>query len=196
MFLAQLRPNIRLPAQRYRPGLAAWRHVSYVGWVVTSWPTGKLSATLHGEVNSISLQWRHNEHDGVSNHQSHHCLLNRLFRRRSKKTPKLRVTGLCAGNSPVASEFPTQMASNAENVSIRRRNHIICIWFCCVLFRCCFIKSCSLIYVTHLTIFYTITSKAPRQVVILPRYRWRNQRIYVQSASTFPQENTTCTLTP
>ena len=27
-------------------------------------------------------------------------LLNRLFRRRSKKTPKLRVTGLCVGNSP------------------------------------------------------------------------------------------------
>ena len=31
---------------------------------------------------------------------------------------KLRVTGLCAGNSPVTGEFPTQMASNAENVSI------------------------------------------------------------------------------
>ena len=28
------------------------------------------------------------------------CLLNRLFRRRSKKTSKLRVTGLCLGNSP------------------------------------------------------------------------------------------------
>ena len=43
---------------------------------------------------------------------------NRLFRRRSKKTSKLRVTGLCAGNSPVTSEFPVQMASNVENVSI------------------------------------------------------------------------------
>ena len=40
------------------------------------------------------------DHDGVSNHQPHGCLLNRLFRRRSKKTPKLRVTGLCAGKSP------------------------------------------------------------------------------------------------
>ena len=38
--------------------------------------------------------------DGVSNHQPHGCLLNRLFRRRSKKTSKLRVTGLCVGNSP------------------------------------------------------------------------------------------------
>ena len=43
---------------------------------------------------------RHNDHDGVSNHQPHSCLLNRLFRRRSKKTSKLRVTGLCVGNSP------------------------------------------------------------------------------------------------
>ena len=46
------------------------------------------------------LRWRHNEQDIVSNHQPHHCLLNRLFRRRSKKTSKLRVTGLCVGNSP------------------------------------------------------------------------------------------------
>ena len=28
----------------------------------------------------------HNERDGVSNHQPHHCLLNGLFRYRSKKT--------------------------------------------------------------------------------------------------------------
>ena len=47
-----------------------------------------------------TLHWRHNDHNGVSNHQPHHCLLNRLFRRRSKKTSKLRVTGLCVGNSP------------------------------------------------------------------------------------------------
>ena len=45
---------------------------------------------------SNSLQWRHNEHDSVSNHQPHDCLLNRLFGRRSKKTSKLRVTGNCA----------------------------------------------------------------------------------------------------
>ena len=49
---------------------------------------------------NTSLQWRHNDHDGVSNLQPHGCLLNRLFGRRSKKTPELRVTGLCAGNSP------------------------------------------------------------------------------------------------
>ena len=59
----------------------------------------------------------------VSNHQPHDCLLNRLFRRRSKKTSKLRVTGLCAGNSPGTGEFPAQMASDAENVSIWWRHH-------------------------------------------------------------------------
>ena len=47
-----------------------------------------------------TLHWRHNDHGGVSNHQPRSCLLNRLFRRRWKKTPKLRVTGLCAGDSP------------------------------------------------------------------------------------------------
>ena len=71
----------------------------------------------------VSLRWRHNGCDSVSNHQPHHCLLNRLFRRRSKKTSKLRVTGLCAGNSPVPGEFPAQMASYAENGSIWWRHH-------------------------------------------------------------------------
>ena len=74
--------------------------------------------------NGASLLWRHNGRDGVSHHQPHDCLLNHLFRRRSKKTSKLRVTGLCAGNSPVTGELPAQMASNAENVSIWWRHHM------------------------------------------------------------------------
>ena len=71
----------------------------------------------------IALLWRHNGHDVVSNHQPNDCLLIRSFRRRSRKMPKLRVTGLCVGNSPETGEFPTQMASNAENVSIWWRHH-------------------------------------------------------------------------
>ena len=71
------------------------------------------------------LRWRHDEHDIISNHQPHHCLLNHLFRRRSKKTSKLRVTGLCVGNSPGTGVFPAQMASNAENVSIWWRHHAL-----------------------------------------------------------------------
>ena len=63
----------------------ATRYIWYEYW------TSSLTYTLH---------WHHNDHDDVSNHQPHGCLLNRLFRRRSKETSKLRVTGLCVGNSP------------------------------------------------------------------------------------------------
>ena len=102
------------------------------------------------------LQWHHNGHDSVSNHQSCDCFLNRLLRRRSKKTSKLRVTGLCAGKSPETGEFPAEMASNAEmfpfddvimlsnwvttvlhysidiRVSLQKTT-----WLCCVLFWLC-----------------------------------------------------------
>ena len=73
--------------------------------------------------NRCELQWRHNGRDSVSNHQPYDCLFNGLFKRRSKKTSKLRVTGFCAVNSPETGEFPAQMASNAENVSIWWRHH-------------------------------------------------------------------------
>ena len=42
----------------------------------------------------------------------------------SKKTSKLRITGLCEGNLPVTGEFPAQRASNVENVSIWWRHHV------------------------------------------------------------------------
>ena len=94
-----------------------------------------------------TLRGRHHGRDGVSNHQPHHFLLNRLFGYRSMKRSKLRVTGLCAGNSPGTAEFLAQMAinaisparcrfqhsrrrlaeklaSNAENVSIWWRHHV------------------------------------------------------------------------
>ena len=45
-----------------------------------------------------TLQWLHNERDGISNHQRLNCLLNRLFRRRSNKTLNHHITGLCEGN--------------------------------------------------------------------------------------------------
>ena len=77
--------------------------------------------TLHSKAvallqwRGVTLEWPHNGQDSVSNHQPHDCLLNRLSRHRSKKTSKLRVTGLCARNSPGTGEFPAQRASNAEN---------------------------------------------------------------------------------
>ena len=75
------------------------------------WLKNNLVLQREDGVTQKALRWRHNVRDSVSNHQPHDCLLNRLFRRRSKKTSKLRVTGLCAGNSPGTGEFPAQMAS-------------------------------------------------------------------------------------
>ena len=95
-------------------------------WVDAMWACLSNSVQVAvAKYHSVTLQWRHNERDGVSNHQPRHCLLSRLFRCRSKKTSKLRVTSLCAGNSPGTGEFPAQMASNAENVSFWWRHHDI-----------------------------------------------------------------------
>ena len=83
-----------------------------------------------GNVNSCfpqwanALRWRHNGRYSYSNHRCLDCLLNRLFMRRSKKTLNLR-TGLCVENSMVTGEFPSQSASNAENVSIWWRHHYV-----------------------------------------------------------------------
>ena len=84
-----------------------------------------IAADIHICYDAISLQWRHDGRDSVLNHQPPDCLLNSSFRRRSKKTPKLRVIGLCVGNSPETDGFPAQMASNAENVCIWWRHHVI-----------------------------------------------------------------------
>ena len=108
---------------------ATWRQKSSANATTTGsgWHKSKLrfTGTLLARVPS-PLHWRHTGHDGISNHQPHDCLLNRLFRRRStqtKQASKLRVTGLCAGNSPVTDELPAQRASNPEKVSIWWRHH-------------------------------------------------------------------------
>ena len=68
-----------------------WKHtgVRQMSWI---WP--------------MSLQERHNERYGVSNHRHPDCLVSRLFRRTSTKTSKLRVTGLCEWNPPVTAHSP------------------------------------------------------------------------------------------
>ena len=99
-------------------GISKLHHFSKgASWCFVFWHHRQdITVMLSYLTHPLTLQWRHNEHDGVSNHQPHDCLLNRLFRRKLKKTPKLRVTGLCAWNSPVTGDFPAQMASNAENL--------------------------------------------------------------------------------
>ena len=82
-------------------------------------------------ISPLSLRWRHNDHDSVSNHQPHGCLLNRLFRRRSKKTSKLRITGLCAGNSPGPVNSPhkwpvTRKKFPFDDVIMWRKKHWPC----------------------------------------------------------------------
>ena len=75
-------------------------HVKYE-WYYTHrdlFPLINSTPSPHGAFKAIEffpLHWPLNERDGVSYHQPHDCLLNRLFRRRSKKTSKLHVTGLC-----------------------------------------------------------------------------------------------------
>ena len=72
----------------------------------------------------ISVRWRIKVGDGVLSHQPHDCSPKHLFRRRSRKASKLRVTGICEGNSPVTGECSAQRASNAENVSIWWHHHV------------------------------------------------------------------------
>ena len=84
-----------------------------------------------------SLQWRHNEHNGISDHQPHDCLLNRLYKRRWKKTSKFGVTGLWARNSPVTGEFPAQGAINylslVSNGQINNIAALFEVMTCCLL---------------------------------------------------------------
>ena len=97
--------------------LLMWRHCN-CRWIgVTHQTCSKTHRTQAITMTSC------NERDGVSNHLLHDCLLNRLFKAQIKETPKLRVNGLCEGNSLVTGEFPAQRASNAENVSIWWRHY-------------------------------------------------------------------------
>ena len=82
--------------------------ISWVTKLLVTSPGQAMIGEWHLHTKTQALQWRHNWRDSFSNHQPYDCLLNRLFRRRSKKTSKLRVIGLCAENSPGTGEFPAQ----------------------------------------------------------------------------------------
>ena len=81
---------------------------------------------LEAMVFQVALQWRHNEHPGVSNHQRLVCLFSRLFRLTSKKTWKSALLAPCEGNPLVTigppPPPPLQRASKAETVSILWRH--------------------------------------------------------------------------
>ena len=91
--------------------------------ITSSSPDTNYFPGLFLQVPWTTLQWRYNERDGISNHRHLDCLLNRLFRHRSKETSKLRITGLYEGNPLVTGRFHSQRASNAENVFIWWYHH-------------------------------------------------------------------------
>ena len=82
---------------------------------------GYLSAWLRIKHGKRSITWRHNGRDGVSNHQPHDSLLNRLFKAQIKENIKSPRHWPLSGE--LTGEFPAQMASYAENVSIWWRHH-------------------------------------------------------------------------
>ena len=76
------------------------KSLKFAFWFQLQWwlfPGVELTMSQHW----LALRWRHNGRDGISNHRPRDCLLNRLFRPRSKNR-----------------WIPCTIASNAENVSI------------------------------------------------------------------------------
>ena len=111
----------RLPVNS--PHKGQWRRALMLSLICT-WTNGWVNNRDAGDFR------RHRTHydvilmkKGVSNHRRMQCLPNCWFRRRSKKTSKLRVIGLCVANSLVTGEFPAQKASNAEYVPIWWHHH-------------------------------------------------------------------------
>ena len=71
----------------------------------------------------ISLQWRHNEHDGVSNRQPRLCYFA-VYSGADQRKHQSSASLAFVGNSQVTGEFPAQMVSIAENIFILWRHHL------------------------------------------------------------------------
>ena len=90
-----------------------------------------------------------------------------------QKTSKLHITGFCEGNSPVTGEFPAQMASNAENVSICWRHHV------------------GLVYILPLELLHC------KQCYVIFNSSWPSDTIWWhRSGSTLPQVKAYCLTAP
>ena len=141
-----------------------------------------------GSVYWQSSKWRHNGCDCVSDHQPHDCLLSRLIsrliRRRSKKTSKLRVTGLYVGNSLVTGEFPAQRASNAEDISIWWRHHdSVVVWMKIVSLRKCYSQHSVVLFTLHTFLYYSVVSLKKSRCLqrYMCTYIWAEIHAYVIS---------------
>ena len=100
--------------------------------------------TCGGVQLSPASRWYQNECDGVSYHQRLDGLLNRLFSRRSKKTSKLRVTGLCEGNSSLAMPFCPEFPYLLRNLP----------YICTALCKCSFSKRWRIYQIEFLKCYY------------------------------------------
>ena len=79
--------------------------------------------TTHGfpsysALRPMTLQWRHNDHDSVSNHQHHVVIQTQI-----KENTKVPCHWPLCGDFTGTGDFPAQRASYAENVSIWWRHH-------------------------------------------------------------------------
>ena len=97
--------------------------LKYMAFFVEIWRDACLRHTLSA-INYSDVMMR------ATTSQITDCLLNCLFRYRSKKILKLRITGLCEGNPPATGGFPSQRASDAENVTICWRQPR---WYKCII---------------------------------------------------------------
>ena len=96
---------LKMPMTKFMANSCRWVHVEYKARTVT-----KLSSPE-------TLRWRHNERDGVSNHQPHDCLLNGLFvqiKENIKQAPR---------HWPLCGEFTGNSPHKRGNVSIWWRHH-------------------------------------------------------------------------
>ena len=93
------------------------------GWNTSNVHASTIKLKLNVLIMPLSLQWRQNWCNGASNHRHLDCSLKRLYRRRSKKTPKLCITGRCEGNPSVKGGFPSQKACSTKYVSIWWHHH-------------------------------------------------------------------------
>ena len=89
-----------------RPVLIEWKYVSLYILEATRFSISDvIMVAIESQITSLTIVY------------------STVIQTQIKKASKLRVTGLCAGNSPGTGEFPAQRASNAENVSIWWRHH-------------------------------------------------------------------------
>ena len=99
------------------------------------------------------LEWRHYELDCASNHRRRNCFFNLFFRRRSKKTSNIGVTGLCEGNHrrPVNSPHKgpvKQKMSPFDDVIMtyhkpdKARDVCLVYWMCCIMWLVCHKQYC------------------------------------------------------